>query len=134
MEQVARQTRRARRRQVLVTARTRHESGRSEAGGPRFTGQQLGSALGVAFIGAIVLIGLTNTFTSTVTSDSRISAEVSTQVGVATGSGLSFVSSTQVEHAAQQAASTRPRQPRWSTTTRQPNSEHSRPASSVPPS
>ena len=57
----------------------------------------------MAFIGAIVLIGLTNTFTSTVTSDSRISAEVSTQVGVATGSGLSFVSSTQVEHAAQQA-------------------------------
>ena len=53
------------------------ESGRSEAGGLQFTGQQLGSALGVAFIGAIVLIGLTNTFTSTVTHDSRISAEVS---------------------------------------------------------
>ena len=31
------------------------ESGRSEAGGLQFTGQQLGSALGVAFIGAIVL-------------------------------------------------------------------------------
>ena len=42
------------------------ESGRSEAGGLQFTGQQLGSALGVAFIGAIVLIGLTNTFISTV--------------------------------------------------------------------
>ena len=40
------------------------ESGRSEAGGLQFTGQQLGSALGVAFIGAIVLIGLTNTFVS----------------------------------------------------------------------
>ena len=46
------------------------ESGRSEAGGLQFTGQQLGSALGVAFIGAIVLIGLTNTFTSTVAHDS----------------------------------------------------------------
>ena len=33
------------------------ESGRSEAGGLQFTGQQLGSALGVAFIGAIVLTG-----------------------------------------------------------------------------
>ena len=42
------------------------ESGRSEAGGLQFTGQQLGSALGVAFIGAIVLAGLTNTFISTV--------------------------------------------------------------------
>ena len=79
------------------------ESGRSEAGGLQFTGQQLGSALGVAFIGAIVLIGLTNTFTSTVEHDSRISAEVSNQVGVAAGSGLSFVSSDQVESAAQQA-------------------------------
>jgi hypothetical protein len=57
----------------------------------------------VAFIGAIVLIGLSNTFTSTVKHDSPISAEVSNQVGVATGSGPSFVSSTQVEHAAQQA-------------------------------
>ena len=79
------------------------ESGRSEAGGLQFTGQQLGSALGVAFIGAIVLIGLTNTFTSTVQHDSRISAEVSNQVGVAAGSGLNFVSSDQVESAAKQA-------------------------------
>ncbi len=47
------------------------ESGRSEAGGLQFTGQQLGSALGVAFIGAIVLIGLTNTFVSTVKHDTR---------------------------------------------------------------
>ena len=79
------------------------ESGRSEAGGLQFTGQQLGSALGVAFIGAIVLAGLTNTFTSTVERDPRISAEVSAQVGVAAGSGVNFVSSAQVETAAQQA-------------------------------
>ncbi len=49
------------------------ESGRSEAGGLQFTGQQLGSALGVAFIGSIVLIGLTSTFISTVENDPRIS-------------------------------------------------------------
>ena len=79
------------------------ESGRSEAGGLQFTGQQLGSALGVAFIGAIVLIGLTNTFTSNVTHDSRISSEVSKQVGVAAGNGLTFVSSDQVESAAQKS-------------------------------
>ena len=47
------------------------ESGRSEAGGLQFTGQQLGSALGVAFIGSIVLIGLTSTFISTVENDPR---------------------------------------------------------------
>ena len=79
------------------------ESGRSEAGGLQFTGQQLGSALGVAFIGAIVLAGLTNTFTSTIERDSRVSTEVSAQVGVAAGSGINFVSSDQVESAAKQA-------------------------------
>ncbi len=79
------------------------ESGRSEAGGLQYTGQQLGSALGVAFIGSIVLIGLTSTFISTVEHDSRISAQVSTQVGVAAGSNTNFVSSTQIESAAKQA-------------------------------
>ena len=62
------------------------ESGRSEAGGLQYTGQQLGSSLGVALIGAIVLIGLTSTFISNVEHDPRISAEVSAQVGVAAGS------------------------------------------------
>jgi len=79
------------------------ESGRSEAGGLQFTGQQLGSALGVALIGAIVLSGLTNTFISTIENDPRISAEVSTQVGVAAGTGTNFVASTEVESAGQQA-------------------------------
>ncbi len=79
------------------------ESGRSEAGGLQFTGQQLGSALGVAFIGAIVLAGLTNTFVSTIEHDSRISSEVSTQVGVAAGSNTNFVASTEVENAARSA-------------------------------
>ncbi len=57
------------------------ESGRSEAGGLQYTGQQLGSSLGVALIGAIVLIGLTSTFISNVEHDPRISADVSAQVG-----------------------------------------------------
>jgi len=79
------------------------ESGRSEAGGLQYTGQQLGSSLGVALIGSIVLIGLTSTFISNVESDSRISAEVSAQVGVAAGSSTNFVSADQVENAAKQA-------------------------------
>ena len=37
-------------------------SGRSEAGGLQYTSQQLGSSLGVALIGAIVIAGLTSTF------------------------------------------------------------------------
>ena len=57
----------------------------------------------MAFIGAIVLAGLTNTFISTIEHDPRISAEASTQVGVAAGSNTNFVASTQVEDAARQA-------------------------------
>ena len=79
------------------------ESGRSEAGGLQYTGQQLGSSLGVALIGAIVLMGLTSTFISNVEHDPRISADVSAQVGVAAGSNTNFVSSNQVEAAAQKA-------------------------------
>jgi EmrB/QacA subfamily drug resistance transporter len=79
------------------------ESGRSEAGGLQYTGQQLGSSLGVALIGAIVLMGLTSTFISNVEHDRRISAEVSAQVGLAAGSNTNFVSSTQVETAAETA-------------------------------
>ena len=79
------------------------ESGRSEAGGLQFTGQQLGSALGVAFIGAIVLTGLTNTFISTIENDPRISAQISSQVGVAAGSNTNFVAASQVEAAATKA-------------------------------
>ena len=43
----------------LVVQSSVDASGRGEAGGLQFTGQQLGSSLGVALIGAIVLAGLT---------------------------------------------------------------------------
>jgi hypothetical protein len=78
-------------------------SGRGEAGGLQYTGQQLGSSLGVALIGAIVLSGLTNGFVTTVQSDERISAEVSAQVGIAVETGLDFVSADQVRAGAQKA-------------------------------
>ena len=78
-------------------------SGRSEAGGLQYTGQQLGSSLGVALIGAIVLTGLTSAFVSNISSDERISSEVSAQVGVAVGSGLDFVSTDQVRAATEKA-------------------------------
>ena len=78
-------------------------SGRGEAGGLQYTGQQLGSSLGVALIGAIVLAGLTGTFVTNIQQDERISAEVAAQVGVAVESGIDFVSSTDIEAAAQKA-------------------------------
>ena len=74
-------------------------SGRGEAGGLQFTGQQLGSSIGVAMIGAIVIAGLATTFTTQVQNDDRISAEISGQVGIAVESGLDFVSSADIETA-----------------------------------
>lgn len=78
-------------------------SGRGEAGGLQFTGQQLGSSLGVALIGAVVLSGLTSAFLTNVQQNPAISQEVSAQVGTAVGSGIDFVSSAQVEAAAKAA-------------------------------
>jgi EmrB/QacA subfamily drug resistance transporter len=79
------------------------DSGRSEAGGLQYTWQQLGSSLGVALIGAIVLAGLASTFISNVENDPRITTEISSQVGVAVGSNTNFVSSKEIEAAANKA-------------------------------
>ena len=87
----------------LVVQSSVDASGRGEAGGLQFTGQQFGSSLGVALIGAIVLIGLTSTFVTNIQTDPRISSEVAAQAGTAIGSGVDFVSSTQIEAAAQTA-------------------------------
>lgn len=78
-------------------------SGRGEAGGLQFTGQQLGSSLGVALIGAIVLTGLTGVFISRIESDPRLSDEVSTQVSTAAGTGIDFVAADDIEAAARKA-------------------------------
>ncbi len=72
-------------------------SGRGEAGGLQYTGQQLGSSLGVALIGGIVLAGLTSTFVANIQSNPDISDQVAAQVSVAAGSGVEFVSTEQVE-------------------------------------
>ncbi len=74
-------------------------SGRGEAGGLQYTGQQLGSSLGVALIGALVLTGLTTAFVRGVAADERVNDEVAAQVAVAVGTGIDFVASDQVEAA-----------------------------------
>lgn len=75
-------------------------SGRGEAGGLQYTGQQLGSSLGVALIGAFVLTGLGGAFASNIQSDERISAEVAIQATAALETGIDFVSADQLEAAA----------------------------------
>jgi MFS family permease len=87
----------------LVVQSSVDASGRGEAGGLQYTGQQLGSSLGVALIGAFVLAGLTGAFVSNVQADERISAEVASQVGVAVEPGLDFVAAADIEAAARAA-------------------------------
>jgi MFS family permease len=69
---------------------------RSEAGGLQSTAQQLGSSLGTALLGAIVITGLISAFTANVASDPQISSDVSAQLEVKLSAGGSFVSAEEV--------------------------------------
>jgi hypothetical protein len=78
-------------------------SGRGEAGGLQYTGQQLGSSLGVALIGSIVLIGLSGAFVSNISDDPAIDDETEAQVEAAVEEGIDFIPADQVEGALQEA-------------------------------
>jgi MFS family permease len=70
---------------------------RSEVGGLQYTAQNLGSSLGTALVGAILIGGLALAFSSHVSSDSQVSADVKQQVSVRLESGISFVPTAQVK-------------------------------------
>lgn len=76
------------------------DSDRSEAGGVQNTAQQLGSSLGTALLGAVVVTGLLASFSSSVTSNPRIDQAVQEQVQTHLAAGASFVAAEQVEAAA----------------------------------
>ena len=73
---------------------------RSEAGGIQNTAQQLGSSLGTALLGAIVITGLIAAFSSNVADDPRISSSVDERIQVELSAGGSFVSAEEVEKSA----------------------------------
>jgi MFS family permease len=76
---------------------------RSEAGGLQYTAQQLGSAIGVALIGSIVLTSLTGSYLNAIKADDRVSEATASAVEVNVASGSSFVPASQVEQAATDA-------------------------------
>jgi EmrB/QacA subfamily drug resistance transporter len=76
---------------------------RSEAGGLQNTAQQLGSSLGTALLGAIVISGLITAFTANVAEDPEISRGVSEQVEVQLSAGGSFVAASEVAAGARAA-------------------------------
>ncbi|MFG3546576.1 MFS transporter [Streptomyces sp. NPDC047725] len=79
------------------------EDERSEAGGLQFTAQNLGSALGTALIGSILVGALANALTTQVADDPRLSQATRDQVGVRLEAGITFVSTDQVRTAAERA-------------------------------
>jgi hypothetical protein len=66
---------------------------RSEAGGLQYTAQQLGSAMGTALIGAIVISALAAAFVNEVAEDPRISDELSQEIGIELNGSITFASS-----------------------------------------
>jgi MFS family permease len=79
------------------------DSERSEAGGLQNTAQQLGSSLGTALLGAIVISGLLAAFSANVADHPQLTADVKSQVEVRLASGGSFVAADEVHAAATQA-------------------------------
>jgi MFS family permease len=79
------------------------EEARSEVGGLQYTAQNLGSSLGTALIGSLLIGALVAVFTTRITDDPRISDAVRQQTGVAVEAGVSFVSTDRVRAAAEQA-------------------------------
>ncbi|MFD5468670.1 MFS transporter [Kitasatospora sp. NPDC127059] len=67
------------------------ESERSEVGGLQYTAQNLGSSLGTALIGAILIGALASAFTSALAKDPAVSDTVRQQAGIQVEAGLNFV-------------------------------------------
>lgn len=74
-----------------------------EAGGVQGTSLNLGASLGVALVGSIVIAMLASNFTSVVAQSPTISEPVKQQAIAAAQKSANFVSTTQVEQAAQEA-------------------------------
>lgn len=76
---------------------------RSEAGGLQYTAQQLGSSLGTAVLGAILITGLLAAFSGNVANHQAISDKTKSEVEKRLSSGGSFVASDQVRQSAEAA-------------------------------
>jgi Na+/melibiose symporter-like transporter len=76
---------------------------RSEAGGLQNTVQQLGSSLGTALLGAVVITGLLAAFSTNVASDPRLPPSAKTEVQTRLSSGGSFLPADEVRARATRA-------------------------------
>jgi hypothetical protein len=72
-------------------------------GGLQYTAQNLGSSLGTALIGSILISALVTAFTTQIEGNPAVSQATRQEVGVRLESGVSFVSADQVRAGAQTA-------------------------------
>jgi len=79
------------------------DADRSEAGGLQNTAAQLGSSMGTALLGAVLISGLVSSFDANVAGDERISDDVKQQLDVRIADGVSFVAADQVRASAEEA-------------------------------
>jgi MFS family permease len=79
------------------------ESERSEVGGLQYTAQNLGSSLGTALIGSILISALVAAFTTQIEDNPQISAATREEAGIRMEAGVSFVSADQVRAGAEAA-------------------------------
>ncbi|GAA2991803.1 MFS transporter [Streptomyces lactacystinicus] len=80
------------------------EEDRSEVGGLQYTAQNLGSSLGTALIGAILIGALTVAFGNAVAGHPEISGAVKQQAGIRIEAGVTFVPADQLATALAQTA------------------------------
>jgi predicted MFS family arabinose efflux permease len=69
---------------------------RGEAGGLQYTAQQLGSALGTAVIGAVVIGSLVSAFIGNIETNDEVPGEVTEAIAIAVNDNASFVPAAQV--------------------------------------
>ncbi|MFF5446457.1 MFS transporter [Streptomyces sp. NPDC012888] len=79
------------------------EGRRSEAGGLQYTAQNLGSSLGTALIGSVLIAALTGVFVRQIEDNPAISDAAREQTGIAVQQGVSFLSTDQVRAATERA-------------------------------
>lgn len=76
---------------------------RGEAGGLQGTAQNIGTSVGVALLGALLVASLSNGFNNAVQSDPTISAQTKTQIAEASASGVEVVGRDQLDQIAAQS-------------------------------
>jgi hypothetical protein len=86
---------------VIMSSAPKSKSG--EAGGLQGTAQNLGASLGTALIGSVLIAVLASTFATTILDQPGLSAEVQQQASTALTESANFVTTDQVEQAAQTA-------------------------------